>query len=1434
MANEKYSTELGSKIESLVNEGWYVDVDLRGNKKFTNGSDALGITQLGKVGMDYADFASNKKLEGLRKRIESKESVSVKATDAYGIKLPEGYAKEGELYVHKPKSEVKTETTKEVVPQKVETVKDKSPSEVFTDELLKDLPEKARSKWTKEEIELAQKAVEGDEAAFDALAVGKRNVITRLVTDGKIAVDYIKSNGPKNKLSEWANKVIAESRNSMNMGVNPQLFAAYAVKGAELVAKGFTTFKAWSGRMLSKFGQGIKSYLKDLWAVAQSKKGAIDIGGGKKPEGEPAPKSESAKPESKPEPEAKGPWASKPPENPIEQPQTDEPFDFGTYKKEVKEGREKAGLEELSPEEKADTDAWLKAGIQHVKADPESGYKLAQSLIESPRTVTPAEAAVLTVHMKKLNDSFTENLKITSNKDSSPEQVKEAHLRNAIIQDDLDNIHKANSIMRNEWGKMGLYLKQQLAEDYSLTAMIRKRTTEKLGEKPSGEELKKIEGQAEQIQKLQDELNKLREKRNEAETTDEIDSKIKDIQKKAAARKGEGKKADTEDLLQKEFAHIEDKTKLPTQRQLELLARFHVENGVRNVDDLVSAIKSDLKERGYDEFSDSQLRTGLSGYGSTKQLSQEDVDVALRDLKSQSRLLEQLKDAKEGVMPKLTGMLRDKPTEEQRRLMKEINDEISKQELSRKTPEEQRASRLDQVKTRLTNLIEELSKDIEKLKRGEVINNRIRTAVERDTEANKLQKTVDELRKERDSLQPPKELTEEQWNKNMTAVAKRMQAEFERRLAEKDFAVKKRPDHKASVELEKARAERDAAKEEMKADEDYKKSAEERAIATIIRRKEKQIERYETRIANKDFEAKPRKPQPQDKRIDDLDLEILRVKNEFQRDQANARKANRTKWQRMWDAIPEIKREMVLSSPAVVLKLGAAGTVRNIMSGAEEVVGKGLERLLPKALLEKATLEGKSDIGALATGVKEGYAKWMQDIKDIWKTGKTDIDIRHGEKKSHPDGDFGNFFGRMHYIMKAPAKRAAFRSAVIRLGKKYKADGLDIDSDIMKARIGTEAYKHGQNAIFMGENSVGRAFNSAISSLERDKGSFGPGMARFLKTLFPIVKVPLNIAKESFVTAFGTPSAAIRLAHAYRKGIDKLSPEEADLIMRHFKKGSIGTGAMLLGFFAEDMKEFLDVGGFYEDREKRKVGEVKAHGFRVFGQDVPSWMAHAPVFEVMQMGATIRRTLDKEGEDGKRKGVQALPAGVLASMVGILEATPFVNEMTRSKELQSVEGRDKFVNELIKAQTIPVAVEQVAKYFDKTPMGETVKRAPEGLGETMMSGIPGLRNQLAIKITDALPPSEIGHIPEPIKKYAMAGGLMPSKPEKGVLLHKNPQMTDDQFAEYAEIRGKFIKEALLRSVSRLSKLDEDKQRNAIRTISQNASDAAKRKLRLRV
>lgn len=81
-------------------------------------------------------------------------------------------------------------------------------------------------------------------------------------------------------LAAWADQTIAQGQGQMSMGLDPRLLVAYTIKGAQLIAEGFTTFARWSTEMLRRFGEAVRRYLRDAWAAARktSETGAINLG----------------------------------------------------------------------------------------------------------------------------------------------------------------------------------------------------------------------------------------------------------------------------------------------------------------------------------------------------------------------------------------------------------------------------------------------------------------------------------------------------------------------------------------------------------------------------------------------------------------------------------------------------------------------------------------------------------------------------------------------------------------------------------------------------------------------------------------------------------------------------------------------------------------------------------------------------------------------------------------------------------------------------------------------------------------------------------------------------------------------------------------------------------------------------------------------------
>lgn len=68
------------------------------------------------------------------------------------------------------------------------------------------------------------------------------------------------------KLEAWANKKIGEGR--ILTGLDPELLAAFAVKGAAILERGVRDFARWSGEMVKQFGESIRPHLDSIYREA--------------------------------------------------------------------------------------------------------------------------------------------------------------------------------------------------------------------------------------------------------------------------------------------------------------------------------------------------------------------------------------------------------------------------------------------------------------------------------------------------------------------------------------------------------------------------------------------------------------------------------------------------------------------------------------------------------------------------------------------------------------------------------------------------------------------------------------------------------------------------------------------------------------------------------------------------------------------------------------------------------------------------------------------------------------------------------------------------------------------------------------------------------------------------------------------------------------
>lgn len=72
------------------------------------------------------------------------------------------------------------------------------------------------------------------------------------------------------RAESWADSVIKESSKRVSTGLDPEVLAAYAVKGAAVIARGAREFGAWAKEMKARFGDAIEPHLSDIWSKSNT------------------------------------------------------------------------------------------------------------------------------------------------------------------------------------------------------------------------------------------------------------------------------------------------------------------------------------------------------------------------------------------------------------------------------------------------------------------------------------------------------------------------------------------------------------------------------------------------------------------------------------------------------------------------------------------------------------------------------------------------------------------------------------------------------------------------------------------------------------------------------------------------------------------------------------------------------------------------------------------------------------------------------------------------------------------------------------------------------------------------------------------------------------------------------------------------------------
>jgi hypothetical protein len=976
--------------------------------------------------------------------------------------------------------------------------------------------------------------------------------------------------------------------------------------------------------------------------------------------------------------------------------------------------RAERGLAPIEKFEKYNKEDSFNRAKEKVNSGDISPRSLAKAIIANPKGVpiTDEVSNALAYDRVRLSNEYDKAL---NKLDKDPTDAAAA-IDIERIEKEMEENDKAASMAGTIPSLALLARKNIIKQDYSLDRMILKYKAKNNGE-ISAEKRAEFKAISEKIKEAESKLEEY-ENKIRATVEDRVFNKIKN----AAAKEGKktNLKTERESLYAKlreirfpkgKFQDIEP-TELPDNMGsiLNQLAKNLIMDGVTTLDGVIDDIHENVKDI-FEGITKREIRDQLSGYGKVSEPSKNEIDATLREVKSQGRLVSALEDVESGKAPLKTGFQRGTPSDEVRRLQAKVQELMKQNGITSESmnPEKAWKTALDGIKTRLKNQIKDLEKQIitgEKTAK--------KTGVAYDEEAKALKEHRDALKATIESVEGKREISDEQRVKMAVSALEKSIAEYERRVSERDTAPKpkgtKTPETDEIKTLKSIRDNVKSEYEQMKLDMDPKKTPEERALATLKTRLRKREAELQEKLDTGNFEKKQRRITEPDEEGMKLKANVNRLKNKVDIEMKKQDLANRPKYKKALDFVATLRRTMLLTGVKVLGKLSAAAASRTTISPIEEITGGVLSKIPGLSKIAKqAPREGGFNAKAEVKAISQWWQKaTYEDMREIVKSGKGMLDLLHGKEDIPPS--VMDFFGQLHQALKQPAKRNEyFRSFEKRMN--HAADnGIDIMDPMVQATISTQAYMDANRAIFMQDNIATKAYKTFIASLERG-GNVGETAATGLKIILPIVKVPTNYVGEVTSYAGGYAKALPLIGKALVKGTKSLTPEQSDYVMRNLKKGSLGAAMIALGYF-----NAASIGGYYQRGEKRDEEDVEAGGLRLFGQDMPRWLVHTPLFEMLQIGATLKRVQDTYEEKGKEEG--KLASG-LAVAKGLVEEVPFARSPEEAlKALTGPEQAKKYAEDLGESFVNPQLVQDFGvKIFKKEEKEEKIKKEKEFKGQ---------------------------------------------------------------------------------------------------------------------
>lgn len=576
------------------------------------------------------------------------------------------------------------------------------------------------------------------------------------------------------------------------------------------------------------------------------------------------------------------------------------------------------GFKERTPQEKQNmAQAWIRAG-ETIATNWKAAQELAQALTDNPkRGLTGDESALILrakVHLQNaINDAAEKTFS------SDPAIKTEGEMALARLMGEMNQLLDAVAERGSEWGREGRWRQALAYEDFTFATQERLLRASKGGEPLTNTErnklLAEIETHKARVAQLEKDLAAAKVKDAQANVTDTVTT----VRTQAKKDKAAGRVRDLAAEQKAVVDHLKEQFKendadlsgegISIRKLMELLVeREGITERLKMEDRIHEILQAEVDPT----ITREQAMDLMSGYGKSRLPNPAFAKRTVRDINAQILSVRKLLDYFKGQRPKLTGQLRDAPSQIQRNWIKMVN-EAKKAFHLEDTGDNAKLvkSAIDAINTRLTNRIKDLKSEI--VTRYKII--RERSPSPYNAETLELRRELEEVQKAHKEIFGEPTLSDAQRLDRAEKAAERQIVELQRQLDSGEiFSKRQQAFGLSSPKLEAAKARRDELEAQRKwareAAQPKPEPHEQFALNYLLRLRQRAAE-YGERMVNGDFLKAVKPPREHGPDVLKAMAEVEQSKQNFYQARYEAAQRLRSVPRKIWDGIRATKDAFV-------------------------------------------------------------------------------------------------------------------------------------------------------------------------------------------------------------------------------------------------------------------------------------------------------------------------------------------------------------------------------------------------------------------------------------------------------------------------------------------------------------------------------------------